>query len=37
MTLEIGYSKENGDKKPTVITLIYTITGDSKYNLFAHR
>ena len=33
MTLEISYSKENGDKSQRVITLIYTITGDSKYNL----
>lgn len=33
MTLEIGYSKENGDKKPTGDHPYYTITGDSKYNL----
>ena len=33
MTLEIGYSKEKGDKKPTDDPPVYTIIGDSKYNL----
>ena len=33
MTLEIGYSKEKGDKKPADDPPVYTIIRDSKYNL----
>ena len=32
MSLEIGYNKGKDDKIPAV-TLVYTQTGDSKYNL----
>ena len=33
MSLEIGYNKGKDDKIQRLVTLVYTQTGDSKYNL----
>ena len=34
MSLEIGYNKGKDDKIASgLVTLVYTLTGDSKYNL----